>query len=205
MLGPATDGGYYLIGLSRFVPQVFEAIDWGTDQVLQQTLDCAGRLQLRTTQLDPLSDVDRPEDLHIWRQAFANHDLSQPVEPHKGGFQISDSQAAPQSARSCLLSIIVPVLNEVGQIDTLLKHLKLQALDANRPTGSTSASAVSKQAPFELVVVDGGSHDATCEKLRRSGVRVLSTPPGRAKQMNQERRLLGARYYYFSMPILACR
>ena len=63
VLGPASDGGYYLIGLGRPVPEIFSAIPWGTDKVLEQTLICARRLDLSVALLDPLSDVDRPEDL----------------------------------------------------------------------------------------------------------------------------------------------
>ncbi|NET32348.1 MAG: glycosyltransferase [Cyanothece sp. SIO1E1] len=66
VLGPAMDGGYYLVGLSRAMPGLFEGITWGTDQVMQQTVAIAQRLNLSFTHLDPLSDVDRPEDLPVW-------------------------------------------------------------------------------------------------------------------------------------------
>ncbi|MBR8840096.1 MAG: TIGR04282 family arsenosugar biosynthesis glycosyltransferase [Stigonema ocellatum SAG 48.90 = DSM 106950] len=68
VLGPATDGGYYLIGLRQFVPELFEAIAWSTDQVCQQTLDIADKLNLSVTSLPTLSDVDRPEDLPVWKR-----------------------------------------------------------------------------------------------------------------------------------------
>ena len=64
VLGPASDGGYYLIGLGRLFPEIFINIPWGTDKVFAQTLNCARRLDLSVALLDPLSDVDRPEDLH---------------------------------------------------------------------------------------------------------------------------------------------
>lgn len=67
-LGPARDGGYYLIGLRRPIGQLFEAIPWGTDQVLEKTLNVARDLQLRVFLLDPLEDVDRPEDLAVWER-----------------------------------------------------------------------------------------------------------------------------------------
>lgn len=63
VLGPASDGGYYLIGLSRAIPPLFEGIRWGTDGVLRHTLQIAEDLDLRCGLLDPLDDVDRPEDL----------------------------------------------------------------------------------------------------------------------------------------------
>ncbi|BAY12822.1 TIGR04282 family arsenosugar biosynthesis glycosyltransferase [Calothrix sp. NIES-2098] len=68
VLGPAVDGGYYLIGLRQLIPELFANIDWGTPQVLQQTVDIAQKLDLSHTYLPFLSDVDYPEDLHIWEQ-----------------------------------------------------------------------------------------------------------------------------------------
>nr|WP_199326263.1 TIGR04282 family arsenosugar biosynthesis glycosyltransferase [Nostoc parmelioides] len=68
VLGPAIDGGYYLIALRRFIPELFANIDWGTSQVLQQTVDIAHKLNLSYHYLPPLADVDRPDDLHIWQR-----------------------------------------------------------------------------------------------------------------------------------------
>jgi rSAM/selenodomain-associated transferase 1 len=63
VLGPATDGGYYLIGLKRLIPELFTGINWGTSQVLQQTVEIAQKLKLVVAYLTTLSDIDRPEDL----------------------------------------------------------------------------------------------------------------------------------------------
>ncbi len=66
VLGPALDGGYYLIGLKKEEPALFSQISWGLDQVLEQTLKRAEKLGLSVHLLEPLADVDRPEDLcHI--------------------------------------------------------------------------------------------------------------------------------------------
>jgi rSAM/selenodomain-associated transferase 1 len=70
VLGPAIDGGYYLIGLRRFIPELFANIDWGTSQVLQQTVDIAAKLNVSRTYLSLLADVDLPEDLPIWEQVI---------------------------------------------------------------------------------------------------------------------------------------
>lgn len=67
VLGPAIDGGYYLISLRCFIKELFSSIDWGTAQVLQQTVDIAKRLDLSVAYLPRLADVDRPEDLP-WQQ-----------------------------------------------------------------------------------------------------------------------------------------
>ena len=64
VLGPALDGGYYLLGLTQPWPQLFQAIPWSSDRVLSKTLEVANRLNLRIKQLLPLKDCDRPEDLN---------------------------------------------------------------------------------------------------------------------------------------------
>jgi uncharacterized protein len=68
VLGPATDGGYYLIGLRAFVPELFESIAWSTERVFAQTLEIANRLGLSIACLPTLTDIDRPEDLVIWQR-----------------------------------------------------------------------------------------------------------------------------------------
>ncbi|BAS57439.1 conserved hypothetical protein [Leptolyngbya boryana IAM M-101] len=62
-IGGATDGGYYLIGCNRFVPDVFQNIQWSTDIVFQQTIEIVKRLGLSIAELPILHDIDRPEDL----------------------------------------------------------------------------------------------------------------------------------------------
>jgi rSAM/selenodomain-associated transferase 1 len=64
VLGPARDGGYYLIGLKADRPKLFgKFIIWGNKEVLKKTLITADQLGLKTTLLVRLRDVDRPEDL----------------------------------------------------------------------------------------------------------------------------------------------
>ncbi len=60
---PALDGGYVLLGLKAPCPELFAALPWGTNSVLaksQRALERAGR---RFMLLEPLPDIDRPEDL----------------------------------------------------------------------------------------------------------------------------------------------
>lgn len=64
VIGPATDGGYVLIAMSRPCP-VFEGVEWGSERVLSQTLGLALRGAIAVAQLMPLSDIDRPEDLPL--------------------------------------------------------------------------------------------------------------------------------------------
>ena len=63
VVGPAEDGGYYLIGLRAPAPGLFADIQWSTDTVMAETLARAGRLGLRYALLPMWFDVDRGEDL----------------------------------------------------------------------------------------------------------------------------------------------
>ena len=67
VLGPAGDGGYWLIGRRLATPQLFAGIDWGSDRVLAQTLRLAGQAGLATALLAERHDLDRPADLDPWR------------------------------------------------------------------------------------------------------------------------------------------
>lgn len=67
-LGPAADGGYYLIGARLFLPDLFLAISWGTEDVLRQTRDVLDKLGHRYHLLVPWYDVDRPQDLEKLRE-----------------------------------------------------------------------------------------------------------------------------------------
>jgi rSAM/selenodomain-associated transferase 1 len=62
VVGPATDGGYYLIGMKRRADYLFEGINWSTAEVLSQTLAVASANGLDFTLLDELSDIDTQED-----------------------------------------------------------------------------------------------------------------------------------------------
>jgi uncharacterized protein len=71
VLGPATDGGYYLIGLRRFIAALFVGIAWGTADVFSNTVEIARGSGLSIATLDSLADVDRPEDLVVWESILA--------------------------------------------------------------------------------------------------------------------------------------
>jgi rSAM/selenodomain-associated transferase 1 len=63
VLGPATDGGYYLVGLRERRPELFRDIPWGTASVRTATLERAASLGLDVHLLEPLRDVDTAADL----------------------------------------------------------------------------------------------------------------------------------------------
>jgi rSAM/selenodomain-associated transferase 2/rSAM/selenodomain-associated transferase 1 len=103
VLGPARDGGYYLIGLRQHFPQLFVDMPWGTERVLEKTTQVADGLGLTVVYLETLNDVDRPEDLHLWEKTSRHT-----VEPH----------LLPR------ISIIIPTLNEAANLVTTLENTR---------------------------------------------------------------------------------
>ena len=107
VLGPADDGGYYLIGMHiadahRALSELFEAVNWGTNTVLSQTIAAAERLGMAYVLLDTLTDVDHPREIEIWHRALqANAPLTAPKR----------------------ISIIIPTLNEAGVIKAAINRL----------------------------------------------------------------------------------
>lgn len=97
VLGPAHDGGYYLIGLSRPCPEVFEGISWGGSEVLDQTRARARAAGVSVSMLEVLHDIDRPEDLPLWKEAFIGRNDS--------------------------ISVIIPALNEGVVIEDAVRRL----------------------------------------------------------------------------------
>lgn len=67
VLGPAHDGGYYLLAVDRPRPALFQGIAWSTPSVLAATVARAGTLGLTMRLLDPLRDIDTLDDLRAER------------------------------------------------------------------------------------------------------------------------------------------
>jgi hypothetical protein len=66
VIGPAEDGGYYLIGMRTALPELLTDMPWSTDQVLPETLARLARRGIAPVLLETLADCDRPEDLARW-------------------------------------------------------------------------------------------------------------------------------------------
>lgn len=117
VLGPADDGGYYLIGLRRVIPQLFQEIPWGTEEVFRKTQHVAQAAKLSYSLLPSLPDVDRPEDLPVWRR-------------HIPGFR--EKGTARESFKVApLISIIIPTLNEEKNIIPCLEATR-KAINVER-------------------------------------------------------------------------
>jgi rSAM/selenodomain-associated transferase 1 len=63
VVGPATDGGYWVIGLARPIPEVFADVPWSTARTCEVTLERLAAAGASVRLLPTLSDVDRPADL----------------------------------------------------------------------------------------------------------------------------------------------
>lgn len=63
VIGPAFDGGYYLLGLRRLSPALFTDVPWGTDQVWPTTRERLQRLGWSWSTVTRRRDLDRPDDL----------------------------------------------------------------------------------------------------------------------------------------------
>lgn len=78
-IGPATDGGYWLIGLGKPQPELFAEINWSTETVLAETESTAEAMGLSLHRLRELSDVDNVADLmrfHEWSLSQAASETS---------------------------------------------------------------------------------------------------------------------------------
>ena len=62
VIGPAMDGGYYLLGMREFSPSLFQDIEWSTEKVLSSTIEKINALGETYTLLPELSDIDYEED-----------------------------------------------------------------------------------------------------------------------------------------------
>ena len=181
VLGPALDGGYYLLGLKKPQPGLFRAIDWGSARVRQQTLAAAARLGLSCGLLPALADIDRPEDLVGLAQ---NPDFG----------EIFD--------RPPLLSVIIPTLNEAAHLEQTLAQILSRGQPAPAPTTCKYRGCSLPQAPgamdhpepgpptnppaaaLEIIVADGGSRDQTRQIAARAGAVVLNLSGSRSARLN---------------------
>ncbi|XP_064632014.1 uncharacterized protein LOC135490645 isoform X2 [Lineus longissimus] len=159
VIGPAEDGGYYLLGTNRrigvnTIESLFKGIEWGTSKVFEQQVEAAEFLGMKAAKLDQtLRDVDTPEDIGVFEQELG---------------------VRTKEVTSPMWSIIIPCLNEVDEIENCLQSAIL------------SCSEPSK---VELIICDGGSDDGSVEKVKEvltdRGVlwKLIHSPAGRGRQM----------------------
>jgi uncharacterized protein len=79
VLGPSSDGGYYLLGLNQAHRRLFEDITWSTEHVAEQTLERAAEIGLEVHQLPVWYDVDDVESLRRLQSELGRSDASRPL------------------------------------------------------------------------------------------------------------------------------
>ena len=153
VLGAATDGGYYLIGLRQCVPQLFINIPWSTSAVFAQTIDIAKTLGMSQFLLPTLSDVDTAQDLGVWQQVKTKYEVSKPR-----------------------ISIIIPTLNEAENLPLVLetlsyaKDIEVIIVDGGS-SDQTVAIAQTQTKVSELKLITGASGRAKQMNLGASEAR----------------------------------
>lgn len=79
VVGPSDDGGYYLLGMNTFYPEVFHDMRYSHDAVFEQTVERAGRTAARLVVLPPWYDVDTPAAL---RRLIGDLEVQEPAAAH---------------------------------------------------------------------------------------------------------------------------
>ncbi len=128
VLGPSTDGGYWLIGLSK-PADLFQGIEWSTRHVLRQTLKRAKEQHLKYQLLDKLTDIDTEQSLIKWNS-----------EEAKGNPYIS---------------VIIPALNESETIITAIQSAICRDSEVIMVDGGSTDDTVEKARKNGAQVITG--------------------------------------------------
>jgi len=133
VLGPTKDGGYYLLGLKKYAPDLFKGILWDTDKVLKQTVKIAKDLGLQAAFLNILTKVEQPEDLYVWEKYCQGRALN---------------------VTTPYLSIIIPAHNDEAVILRTLESIpKEKSLEIIVVDGSSSDATAAKACAFGAKVI----------------------------------------------------
>ena len=90
VLGPSTDGGYYLLGLKTPHRRLFEEITWSSDRVAAQTLERARELELEVHMLSAWYDVDDVQGLRrLHREVSAARAAKRRLDPHTPHYPVA--------------------------------------------------------------------------------------------------------------------
>jgi len=82
VIGPSNDGGYYLLGMRKLIPELFSGIKWSTQEVYQKTIIKILKLGMNSKVLPVLVDVDTEDDLNYWLENVnsGNMELKDKIE-----------------------------------------------------------------------------------------------------------------------------
>jgi len=178
VLGPAADGGYYLIGIQSGAPErlygaLFTTIPWGTSEVFSSTVNALASAGIQAGLLDEKADVDEPEDLVHWERKIR----IQETEDRRRKEEQDKAQTRAIIPSTASISVVIPALNEQENIGEVIERLQ----------GSS----------VEIIVADGGSTDETVAICRRAGAKVIVSKPGRGAQLNRGAAEAGGQILFF--------
>jgi rSAM/selenodomain-associated transferase 2/rSAM/selenodomain-associated transferase 1 len=128
VLGPSTDGGYWLIGMNE-PTNLFKDIEWSTDRVLKQTLQLAKKQNLTYRLLDTLTDIDTEKSLMKIMPEEAN--------------------------RKPYVSVIIPTLNESENINTAVHSARHPDSEIIMVDGGSMDDTVKKAKAAGIKVITG--------------------------------------------------
>lgn len=156
VLGPARDGGFYLLALKQCPDGLLEGLPWSSSETLDATRERLTSQGMSVALLPERFDVDAGADLR---------DLHGHLQCNPGAMLNTRRFLASDANQS--VSVVMPVLNEAARLgDALCELRKIPGLS-------------------QVVVADGGSCDESVAiAARHSGVDVVQCAPGRAGQMN---------------------
>jgi hypothetical protein len=148
VLGPSTDGGYWLVGCRR-PAEVFSGMAWGSDRVLAQTLDAAQCNGLSTALLPELADIDSEVDLRAW----------QPLDQWRRPY----------------LSVVIPTLNEADRIVDTVSRLRAVDIETIVADGGSrdGTPALARRAGARVVEAPRGRASQQNAGARYATGRVL--------------------------------
>lgn len=164
-LAPAMDGGYTLLGIRTDGEQVkevanpvhdavFSDIDWGTEQVLKQTLDALSNVNSKVCLLRAVSDVDHPADLKVWQRTQAGTPVPAPslaiIIPVAGVEERLPQAIESAQRESSVEVIVVSAIGENGASNDFTMQIaadkKVQLIQSprNRAVQMNAGAAVAR-------------------------------------------------------------
>ena len=151
--GPSADGGYWLIGMHRPESSLLTGREYSHGHVLEELMQAASDEGLSCALASRHQDMDEPDDLRDFASRMRRDAY---LRKSRTGRFVRDHMS---------ISLIMPVYNEITTIDAMTDQLGRLKDD------------------FEVIIVDGGSTDGTCEHIP-DGFTLIHSGKGRAVQMN---------------------
>ncbi len=147
MLGPAEDGGYWLVGMRRRprVAEIFDGVRWSSEQAMADTLENIRKRKMSVAMLESLADIDEGKDLARWRRG---HERPRPLQdiPRPAAWPAAQRAGEPRGDGSGFRDAAAPA-GQAGDRGSRLRTGALPLLDLLRLTNGR-VTAVDLFEPF---------------------------------------------------------